>query len=146
MKSHGVVLKTNKQYENAVFVKQHSHPVDQTAVVVKHCHQSMKHKARMTNDKTKQILTFAAAVPSDEVQARLPAADTFKRVLRRVRTVYRPKHPHTLSELITDGQWSQPTGEYPTNFVQYDDGPDTNERVIVFATQAHLQKLASCGT
>ena len=140
------VLKTNKQYKNAVLVEQHSHPADQTAVDVEHCHHSMKHKASTTNNKPNQILTFAAAAPSDEVQARLPAADTVKRVFCRVCAAHRPKDPHTLSELIIDGQWDQTTGEHPTNFVLYDNGPDADECVIVFATQAHLQKLDSCDT
>ena len=36
------------------------------------------------------------------------------------------------------------TGEHPTNFLKYDNGPDADECVVVFATKVHLQKLASC--
>lgn len=140
------VLKTNKQYENAVLVKQHSHPADQTAVDIEQCRQSMKGKASTTNDKPNQIFTFTAATAPDEVKARLPAADTVKRVLRRVRAAHRPKDPQTLRELTINDQWSQTTGDHPTNFLKYDNGPDADERVIVFATESHLQRLASCDT
>ena len=87
------VLKTNKLYENALLVKQHSHLADQTAVPVEQCRQSMESKASTTNDKPHQIFTFSAATDPNEVEARLPAADTAKRVLRRVRSAHRPKYP-----------------------------------------------------
>ena len=88
------VLKTNKLYENALLVKQHnSHPADQTAVPVEQCRQSTKRVASTTNDKLHQIFTFFAATAPNEVKARLPAADTVNRVLRRVRSAHRPKDP-----------------------------------------------------
>ncbi|KAL8598429.1 hypothetical protein ACOMHN_032706 [Nucella lapillus] len=83
----------------------------------------MKQKASTTNEKPNQIFTFTAAAASDEVQARLPAADSVKRVLRRARAAHRPKDPQTLEELIIDGQWSQTAAEQPANFLQYDNGP-----------------------
>ena len=69
-----------------------------------------------------------------------------KRVLRCARAVHRPKDPQTLAELTIEGQWSQTLGENPTRFLKYDNGPGADERVIVFATESHLQKLASCDT
>ncbi|KAL8560161.1 hypothetical protein ACOMHN_021656 [Nucella lapillus] len=83
----------------------------------------MKQKASTTNEKPNQIFTFTAAAASDEVQARLPVADSVKRVLRRARAAHRPKDPQTLEELIIDGQWSQTAAEQPANFLQYDNGP-----------------------
>ena len=61
-----------------------------------------------------------------------------------VRANNRPKDPTTLRELIIEGHWSQTTGEHPTNFLKYDNGPEAHERVVVCATEVHLQKLASC--
>ena len=72
------VLKTNKLYENAVLVKQHSHPDEQ-------CHQSMKHKASTIN----QIFTFSAATAPNEVKARLPVADTNLHALAVKVTAYK---------------------------------------------------------
>ena len=125
-------------------MKEHSHPADETGVSVEKCRHSMKSSASTANDKPNQILTFAAAAAPDEVQARLPAAETIKRVLRRVRAHHRPKDPNTLHELIIEGQWSQTSGEHPTTFLKYDNGQDADERVVIFATDAHLQQLASC--
>ena len=138
------VLKTNKKYTDAMLVKEHSHPTDVTGVSVEKCRHSMKSTASTANDKPNQILSFAAAAVLDEVQARLPAAETIKRVLRGVRANHRLKDPNTLRELITEGQWSQTSGEYPTTFLKYDNGADADERVVIFATEVHLQQLASC--
>ena len=91
-----------------------------------------------------QILSFAAAAVPGEVQARLPAAETIKRVLHRVRANHLPKDPNTLRELIIEGHWSQTSGEYPTTFLKYDNGPDADERAVIFVTEVHLQQLASC--
>ena len=55
-----------------------------------------------------------------------------------------PKTQNTLHELIIEGQWSQTSGEHPTTFLKYDNGQDADERVVIFATDAHLQQLASC--
>ena len=120
------MLKTNKEYTGARLVKEHSHPADETGVSVEKCRHSMKSSASTANDKPNQILTFAAAAAPDEVQARLPAAETIKRVLRRVRAHHRPKDPNTLHELIIEGQWSQTSGEHPTTFLKYDNGQDAN--------------------
>ena len=98
------VLKTNKLYDNAALVKQHGHPADQTAVTVDQCRQSTKRKASTTNDKLHQIFTFSAATAPNEDKARLPAAETVKRVLRPVRSADRPKDLHTLLDLITNYQ------------------------------------------
>ena len=103
------VLKTNKLYENALLVKQHSQPAHQTAVPVEQCRQSMKSKASTTNDKPHQIFILSAATAPNEVKARLPAADTIKSVLRRVRSAHRPKYPQTVPELIINDQWGQTT-------------------------------------
>ena len=138
------VLKTNKEYTDAMLVKEHSHPADVTGVSVEKCCHSMKSTASTANDKPNQILSFAAAAVPDEVQARLPAAETIKRVLHHVSTNHRPKDPNTLRELIIEGQWSQTTVQHPTTSLKYDNGPDADERVVIFATEVHLQQLASC--
>lgn len=49
------VLKTNKEYENSVLAKEHTHPADQTAVDIDLCRQSMKIKASTTNDKPNHL-------------------------------------------------------------------------------------------
>ena len=77
----------NKEYTDAVLVKEHSHPADQTSASVEKCRHSMKTTASTANDKPNQILSSAAVAVPDEVQARLPAAEMIKRVLRRVHAI-----------------------------------------------------------
>jgi len=140
------MLKTNKACENPVLVKQHCHPADEVAVSVAQCRHTMKVVATTTNDKPNQILTFSTAALPDEVKARLPSADTSKRPLRRARAQHRPKDPQSLQELNISDEWAATIGDNPTRFLLYDNGPEADERVIIFATQQHLQKLAECTT
>ncbi|XP_076044781.1 uncharacterized protein LOC143027383 [Oratosquilla oratoria] len=95
--------------------------------------QSMKRKATVTNDRPNQILSFTIADLDDEVKARMPRPETSKRVLRRVRSANRPRDPQSLQELDISGTWA-------SNLL-FDNGPEADERVIIFASPAHLEKL-----
>ena len=44
------VLKTNKEYTDAMLVKEHSHPADVIGVSVEKCHHSLKSTASTAND------------------------------------------------------------------------------------------------
>ena len=98
----------------------------------------MKQEASISNDKPNHILTFATPAAPDEVKARLPDADTIKRLLCRTRASYQPKDPETLQVLVIDNQWAQTVGENPTNFLHYGNELESDERVLVFATREHL--------
>ena len=102
----------------------------------------MKEKAATTLDKPNQIFTFTNAEVPDEVKIRLPSADTCKRSIRRNRALHRPRDPQNLQELEINGEWTMTSGENPVRFLLHDSGTDSDERVIIFATEAHLQELA----
>ena len=102
----------------------------------------MKEKAATTLDKPNQIFIFTNAEVPDEVKIRLPSADTCKRSIRRNRALHRPRDPQNLQELEINGEWTMTSGENPVRFLLHDNGTDSDERVIIFATEAHLQELA----
>ena len=52
----------------------------------------------------------------------------------------------TLEDLVIDGPWSETAGENPDNFLLYDSGPMADSRVVVFAADQCLEKLASAET
>ena len=94
----------------------------------------MKLSALNSNDKPNQILTLTTAAASDEVKATLPDAETMKRVLRRTRSSHRPKDHQNLRQLTIENQWTQTIGDNPTDFLLFDNGPEADERIIVFST------------
>ena len=106
----------------------------------------MKQEANSTNDKPNQILTFSTATALDEVKARLPQPDTVKRVLRRARAQHRPKDPSSLQELTIPNHWSQTVGPNTTQFLYYDNSHEAEECGIIFSTEDHLHRLATCDT
>lgn len=138
------ILQTTKDYEGASLNTNHNHITDNIAAEIEKTRQEMKSTAKSSNDKPNQIVTFTTSTASDEVKARLPEVDTLKRVLRRTRATHRPPQPQTLRELTIQHPYTQSVGEDPTNFLLYDNGPEADERVMVFATENHVQQLASC--
>ena len=136
------ILQTTKDYEDATLQTVHNHISDNVGAEIEITRHGMKSTAKTTNDKPNQIVTFATSTASDQVKARLPEADTLKRVLRRVRAAHRPKEPQTLQELSIQHPWTQTVGDNQTDFLLFDNGPHADERVIVFATEDHVRKLA----
>ena len=102
----------------------------------------MKRKTKLTLDKPNQIFTHANAQLPDDAKAYIASSDTCKGVLRRVRAQHRPREPPTLQELDIDGAWSMTTDDNPQPFLLHDNGSDADERVVIFAKEHHIQKLA----
>ena len=97
-----------------------------------------------SNDEPNQKLAFTAA--PDEVKARLSDADTIKRLLHRTRASHWPKDPQMLQALVIHNQGAQTAGDNSTNFLHYDNRPEADEHIIVFAIREHLRHLSSCET
>ena len=100
------VLETPTLYENALLVKQHSHPADQTAEVAE---QSPIHEAQSKyNDKPNQIFTFSAATAPNEVKARLPAASLKTKRLLKYFIKQLPRNLHG-TQLAVQATYNQTT-------------------------------------
>jgi len=129
----------NQIFENVILQKQHNHVADHTAFEVEKYQQQMKLQTSASNDKLpNQILIFATTVAPDEVQARLPDADTVKRVLRRTRPSNRPKDQQKLPELAID---KQSVKMPPIFFIT----TTALTQMCLFFTR-HLRCLPSCNT
>lgn len=134
-------LQTTKSLTNPVLQKSHTHEADQNAVVIAKCRDGMKRKAETSCNRPNQIYTAANAQLPDDAKADLPSADTCKRVLRRARSRNHPAEPQTLQDFTVAGTWALTTGDDPQQFLLYDNGPEADERVVMFATADHMQKL-----
>jgi len=136
-------LQTTKTLTNPLLQKSHTHEADQNAITLAKCRDNMKRKADTSCNRPNQIYTAANAQLPDEVKAILPSSDTCKRVLRRARSRHHPPEPQRLQDFIVDGSWSLTTGEDPQQFLLYDNGPDADERIVMFGTVDQVQKLAT---
>ncbi|KAG7157461.1 putative Inosine-5'-monophosphate dehydrogenase 1b-like 14 [Homarus americanus] len=102
----------------------------------------IKDDSRTKKAKTTQIFADAMLEATDEVRARAGKPDTIRRDIRRVRRGCRPKEPSSLAELHLDEEWTETGGNNPRPFLIHDSGADTNDRVIIFATEASLRLLS----
>ena len=69
-----------------------------------------------------------------------------KRTLRNQRLGRIPPQPESLQDLVIDGEWALTTGPDPQQFLVYDNGPDTDSRIIVFGASDALQHLSRADT
>ncbi|KAB0805386.1 hypothetical protein PPYR_02356 [Photinus pyralis] len=106
------------------------------------CIQGMKVRARDTLAKPIQIYAEAVQQLPNSTRAVLPTEDAIKRTLRNHKGAKFPD-PQSLQELLIEGDW-RTTGE-PNNerFLLHDNGPNSDERVIIFATDGCLVHLAN---
>ena len=106
----------------------------------------MKEMATSTMDRPNQVYSRAVSGLDNDTLAFLPFADSIRRTLRNHHRANYPSDPMTLEDLVIDGPWSETAGENPNNFLLYDSGPMANSRVVVFAADQCLEKLASAET
>ena len=103
----------------------------------------MKHLAANTRER-----------PATMVSAKLPAAasqlageeDAMKKMIRRVRKGQAPPVPASLGELTVEGEWAQTSGPTPEPFLIYDNGQESDSRIVVFASPPALHTLSTADT
>jgi hypothetical protein len=125
------ILQTSKNMDNPDMKKPYNHQPDENAITIAKCRHHEK----------KSQINANAQLP-DDAKAYIPSSDTCKRVLRRFCAQNRPREPQTLQELEIDGAWPMTTGDNPQPFLLHDNGSDATERVVIFAKEHHIQKLA----
>lgn len=72
--------------------------------------------------------------------------DSLKRVIRKQRCAAYPPTPRDVRDLIVGTPWSMTGGPSPEKFLFYDNGPDTDSRLLVFETAACLRLLCESST
>ncbi|KAG7166465.1 putative Inosine-5'-monophosphate dehydrogenase 1b-like 13, partial [Homarus americanus] len=135
-------ISTDHDISVPLSVKEHSHDPDAVHVAVVKLRHQIKDDSRTKKAKTTQIFADAMFEATDEVRARAGKPDTICRDIRRVRRGCRPKEPSSLAELHLDEEWTETGGNNPRPFLIHDSGADTNDRVIIFATEASLRLLS----
>ena len=137
-------MKTNLAMENLQLLKIHNHQAVPGRVDVVKARGQMKARARSSLDKPNQIFVNTNANMTEDAKALLATPETIRRDLRRTRAAHHPVEPQTLRDLEILGQWALTVGINPEALVLHDSGRDSNERIIIFAKNGHVQKLAEC--
>ena len=63
--------------------------------------------------------------------------------MRYERSKHVPPTPDELRNLTIQGEWANTKGDNPEQFVIYDNGPDTDARIVIFASPPCLRKLCT---
>ena len=123
--------------------RSHNHPPDATEISYTKCRNAMRDQTANSLDKPGQIFAQAMAEVGPEVQAHLPLAENTKRSLHHQRKT--PPVPR-LSDFTLPEEWRQTAGSHPELFLLYDNGPDSNSRIITFGTEVGRRQLATAST
>ena len=71
---------------------------------------------------------------------------TARRGIRRFKQGMVPREPATRRQLNFVGPWTTTGGDNPKTFLRHDSGPNTHDRVVVFATDESLRALCRANT
>lgn len=139
-------IMTNLQIGDVLSRNEHSHVEDETAKEIVKLRQQMKRKAENSVDKPCAIFAQTVLQTNVAVQTRLPSTDACKQAIRRTRRKHMPKVPDSLEDLVIEGEWASTGGEHSERFLLYDNGPNTDSRICLFATDENLKQLAEANT
>ena len=138
-------LVTNTVHENPEVGRPHNHAPNDTQVRLAKVRNAMKDRAASTQDKPGQIYSQGVSECDAEVLALIPSADTCKRTLRNQRPT--PRVPTALQDLgELPNEFTQTLGPNPEQFLLYDNGPNRNNRILVFGTRQGLEMFANSET
>ena len=129
-----------------VFGAPHNHDPDRASVCVTKAKANLKSLAAQTREKPGHLFAQTLADLPDDAKLRLCKQDTVKKMIQRTRGVRHPSVPDSLDDLTIDGEWAQTIQDEPETFVIYENSPDTNARIIVFASARAIRLLASANT
>lgn len=139
-------MTTSLNMTDPVPANEHNHAPDYAAISATKCITNMKRKAAETEDKPSQIYSNNLHDLSAEAKAVLPSEDTIKRTLRNQRSKLYPPVPESLKDLKLTGVWTTTAAPEPKPFLFFDNGPDTDNRIIAFGSDESLRLLASADT
>ena len=106
----------------------------------------MKHLAANTRERPATIVSAKLAELPAAARQLASEEDAMKKMIRRVRKGQAPPVPASLSELTIEGEWTQTSGPTPEPFLIYDNGQNSDSRIVVFASPPALRTLSTADT
>ncbi|CAH1730898.1 unnamed protein product [Aphis gossypii] len=135
MSGHFIV--TSNNYKNPTIEVEHSYAGDANLETVEKAKAEML--KRVSTSTPSQI--FAEVINQVPKQALTSFAneETTRRMCRRKKNKGNPKKPSCLSELTINNEWEMYNDE---RFLLLDNGPESNERIIIFSLDEGLVHLS----
>ena len=135
-------LSTTLQNENPVPGQPHNHTPSDTSIKYSTIRNAMKDLATNTRYKPSQIFAQAVSQCDDNVQAFLPREENRKRTIRYQRPT--PPVPTTYADVRLHEEYTTTTNNQ--QFLQYDNGQNAENRMLVFYSPDSLERLANAQT
>ena len=105
---------------------------------------TMRERAGSSHGTLTQLLTDITSDTPIGVRAELGNPETIKRSLRREHAKHLPKNPNSVGGLVLEDEWTKTSDG--DQFMIYDNGVDSSNRMLVFGTDEGLRHLASSTT
>lgn len=134
------------QIQTTLSVTEHSHPVDDALISATKVKATLKQQATLNRGTPGQLVSDAAAKNPVEVRAAMGNLESTKRTIRRQRAKEHPLNPTTTADLIIPEAWTTTGTENEDRFLIYDNGQESESRMLVFGTDLALQHLAGSTT
>lgn len=134
---------TDLEVKQLLSVTEHSHDPDPNKVKAAKVKNTIKTVALTNRVRPAHIVADAICQQPIEVRCAIGRLDSLKRNVRRLQKGALPKDPTSLRELEhISGEWKTTGAPEYQDFLIYDNGPESTERIIVFATNQALEHLA----
>ena len=118
----------------------HNHEPSEIGVNVCKSRIEMKTTARNNGDNPARMYSNALG-QLDDITRTQPSASVCKRTIRNQTAAEFPPVPETLRDLVIDkaGGWGMPRELNPSRFLFYDNGSDSDSRIIAFGKDDHMR-------
>ena len=133
---------TTLQNENPVPGQPHNHASSDTSIKYSKTRTAMKNRATNTRDKHSQIFAQVVSQCDDNVQALLPREENRKRTFRYQRPT--PSVPTTYADVRLPEEYTTTTNNQ--QFLQYDNGQNAENIMLIFYSPDSLERLANAQT
>ena len=128
---------------NPVLKADHNHCPEPVKIEVDRCRTEMWIHAAASNDPPARIYAEKITGLTDAAKALLPSVDTCKRTISRNRIQEYPAEPASLLNLNILRPWTHTLVEQQDEFLFFDNGPQAAHRIIAYATENNLRRLAA---
>lgn len=135
-------IMTCESSEEVILSSKHDHPPSDSATNVAKTRIVMKEVALMSNEKPASVVTRAMHDLHEEEKTMMKSEDSLKRAIHKQRCLAYPPTPSSLRDLVITAPWMMTAGHVPEKFLFYDNGPDAEARLLIFATAPCLRLLS----
>ncbi|KAH9376206.1 hypothetical protein HPB48_004234 [Haemaphysalis longicornis] len=120
----------------------HDHPPSTSSINVAKASLRMKTTALISSENPAKVVSQATQQLTAEEKVMLKSEDSMKKAIRQQRCISHPPTPSSLRDLQMVGPWTLTGGIAPEKFLIHDNGPDSDSRLLIFATVPCLRLLS----